>query len=117
MMQGLEGPTLPSDNAARAEVTGTAAESMGNIPGAEATGETDSATVSYQSPPEGGANARDEEPARLQLENLQMKFALKFGWKGAHRESRAGGAPTRRRRYRLTATWGAYPTRNVYDTS
>ena len=31
------------------------------------------------------------------------------------RESRTGEAPTRRRRYGLTATWGVCPTRNVYD--
>ena len=63
------GPPLPSNSAARTEVTGAAAGSIANIPGAEATDDAGSARVRYQSPPEGGPNTRDEEIARLQMES------------------------------------------------
>ena len=89
MMQSLEGPTLPRDIAARTEVTKTTARSIANIPGADATGEAGSARVRDQSPPEGGANARDEEIARLQLENLRMKIRLEIQAEERERAVRA----------------------------
>ena len=88
-MEGLEEPTLPSDNAARTEVTGTTAGSIANIPGADATGEAGSARVRDQSPPKGRANARHEEFARLQLENLRMQIRLEIQVEERERTERA----------------------------
>ena len=83
---------MPSDNAARTEVTGTTAGSTVSIPGAKTTGEAGSTRVRYQSPPKGGANARDEELARLQLENIQMKIRLEI--QAQEREQNSRGSDT-----------------------
>ena len=80
-MQSREGPILPSDNAARIGVAGATAGSIANMdrlptnPGQRQLVRP-VAQVRGQPPQEGGANARDEEIARLQLENHRTKIRL-----------------------------------------
>ena len=88
-MDGLEGLPPRGDSAPRTEVRGATAVSSANIPEAEATGEAGRARVRDQSPPEGGANAREDEIARLRLDNLKMQIRLEVQAEERERAERA----------------------------
>ena len=97
-MQGLEGLTLPTDNAARTEVTGTTAGSMANIPRAESTGEAGSERW--------GTSLRQRAEQTREMKNLrayscrifdQNSLGNPYGERESARESRTGETPARRR--------------------